>query len=112
MDGATSPDAVELPLACSLDSANGRARMERWQALAARASPSASRQGPLLEVRFPALPGVLRELEVLAAEERVCCSFVDWEVVGQVDGEIVLRVSAGPGSPDDVAPIVALFGLD
>lgn len=83
--------------------------MRRWQALAGTANPSAWRNGRMLEVHYQAGPGVQDELTALAAAEQECCSFVAWAVT-QEDGHPVLRVIAKPDSPDDVAPIAALFG--
>ena len=51
-------------------------------------------------------------LRWLAAEaERECCSFVAW-TVSQVGRDPVLLVTTDPSRPDDVAPIVAMFGAD
>ncbi len=84
--------------------------MHRWRALADVANPQASREGRTLEVRFEPAPGVRTELAELAAAEQQCCSFLTW-TVAEHDGAPVLHVAAKPESPDDVAAIVALFGV-
>lgn len=85
--------------------------MGRWQALAEQGRPSARRSGHRLEVRYQPAPGVRDELEALADAERRCCSFVAWNV--SLDGQHpVLRVTADPSAPDDIAPIAALFEAD
>lgn len=83
--------------------------MRRWQALAAAAHPTASREGRALEVHFEQGPGFHAELEELASAEQQCCSFVTWTVT-EDHGHPVLRVLAKPSNPDDVASIAALFG--
>jgi hypothetical protein len=98
-----------LPLACTLGSADGQARLDRWQVLHTSAAPVARMVGGALEVRYPSGPGVRQELEVLAAAERSCCGFVTWEVSDE-RGQPVLRVRAPSGAPDTLAPIAALFG--
>jgi hypothetical protein len=100
---------MELPLACALGPGDGQARMLRWRALAEKGAPRARRRGHRLEVRYRPEPGVGEELEALAAAERSCCAFVSWEVAEE-GGHPVLRVTADPARPDDVAPIAALFG--
>jgi len=102
--------AAELPLACTLGSDDGAARMARWQRLADTATPSPRRAGHQLEVRYQPGPGVREELEALAAAEAKCCSFVAWAVTQDGD-QAVLHVTADPRTPDDVAPIAALFGV-
>jgi hypothetical protein len=82
--------------------------MHRWEALSARGHVSARRRGHLLEVRYEPVPGLREELQALAAAERACCSFADWQVT-QAEDHVVLHVAADPGRPDDIAAIAALF---
>jgi len=98
-----------LPLACTLDAADGADRSRRWRQLAADAPPVARRTGGQLEVRYQPGPGVLDELRALAAAEAECCSFVTWAVTLQA-GDPTLVVSAPPGDPDRIEPIALLFG--
>ena len=83
--------------------------MRRWQVLVDANNPIASRDRGTLEVRFEPGVGVLDELASLAAAEQQCCSFVTWAVT-EDNGRPLLRVLAKPESPDDIAPIAALFG--
>ena len=100
---------AHLPVACALGPEDGRARVHRWQLLAATAAPQARRSGHRLEVRYAPAPGVAEELERLVAAERECCSFVAWAIT--LDGaHPTLRITADPQRPDDVAAIAALFG--
>ncbi len=109
IDADNNTARTMLPLACTLGSGEGSARMRRWQAVASKGRPIAQRRGHQLEVRYQPEPGVRDELEALAAAERQCCKFVAWDVIQ--DGQHpVLRVTADPSRPDDVAPIAALFG--
>ena len=84
--------------------------MQRWHDLSVVGAPIAHRVGNRLEVRYRSRPGVRDELVALAAAERECCAFVTWEVDADADA-VVLRVVADPATPDDVAPIAALFGI-
>ncbi len=108
MDTAGYAAHAELPIACTLGSDDGAARMRRWQALAEKGRPSARRSGHRLEVRYQPERGVHDELEALAVAERQCCSFVAWEV-SQDGRHPVLHVTADPSSPDDLDAIAALF---
>jgi hypothetical protein len=100
-----------LPVACALGADDGAERMQRWEALSATGRPVARRCGHQLVVAYRPEPGVHEELQALAAAERQCCSFVAWDVRQEAE-HVVLRVTADPGSPDDVAAIAALFGAD
>lgn len=114
-DGQDQPGVItrdphgELPVACTLGPNDGVKRMRRWQELADANNPIASRDRGTLEVRFEPGVGVLDELASLAAAEQQCCSFVTWAVT-EDNGRPLLRVLAKPESPDDIAPIAALFG--
>ena len=102
-----APD--RLPPACTLGPGDGPARLRRWEALAATASPVARLRDHELEVRYEPGPGVAEELRALIAAERVCCPFATWEL-DDADGRPVLRIAAASGSPDDLRPIAVLFG--
>lgn len=101
--------STPLPVACTLGAQDGSARMRRWKALADRVRPEALLSGHVLEVRYRSAPGVREELEALVAAERECCGFLAWEVAEEGD-DPVLRVTADPARPDDLAPIAALYG--
>lgn len=83
--------------------------MLRWQQLAGRANPAARRTGHVLEVRFQTGSGVQEELELLAAAEQQCCSFLAWNVAPD---EPVLHVTAPVDTPDVLEPIARAFGAD
>jgi len=103
-DGA----AVELPLACTLGPDDGAARLRRWRALAARFPPHAVRAPGRLELRWRLDPEAARELHALAGAERECCAFASWTVIR--DGaDTILRVTADPERPDDLAAVEHLF---
>lgn len=107
VDNLEGAEHVELPIACTLGPDDGRSRMDRWQQLAEKANPAARRSGRQLEIRFEKGPGVQQELELLAAAEQQCCSFVGWTVSAH---EPVLHVTAPVDNPDAVEPIALLFG--
>lgn len=104
-----SSDRVELPVACTLGLDDGAERMRRWQQLAGRASPVTRRIGRELELRFGQGPGVLDELQALAAAEAMCCPFVTWTVTVE-HRQPILRVIASESSPDDIDAIARAFG--
>ena len=97
---------TQLPIACMLDAHDGGERLARWRALAARGAPSVGREADALVVAYPAGQGVREELETLAAAERQCCSFAEWEVEHGTD-RVLLRIRS---HPDGLAAIAALFG--
>ena len=99
---------TDLPLACTLEAADGAERSRRWRQLAAVAAPVASRTEGRLEVRYQPGPGVLDELRTLAAAEAKCCSFVGWAVTEQA-GHPTLVVSAPADAPGNIEPIAAMF---
>jgi hypothetical protein len=111
MESADRPEVVQLPIACTLGPDDGAARMQRWEALSAKARPSARRSGHLLEVRYRPEPGIHEELQALAAAERQCCSFADWKVTQEQD-HVVLHIRADPAHPNDIAVLAHLFRAD
>jgi hypothetical protein len=96
---------TELPIACTLHANDTGERLARWRALSARGAPSVEREADVLVVAYPAGQSVAEELEVLAAAERQCCSFAEWEVEQDTD-RVILRISS---HPDGLAAIAALF---
>ncbi|MGI8528047.1 MAG: hypothetical protein ACR2KO_01075 [Geodermatophilaceae bacterium] len=103
-----TPGPRELPVACTLGPTDGIERMQRWQRLLDAADPAFSRAGNRLTVRFvePAgHSGVLAELEVLAAAERECCAFLDWDVSSA--GQPTLTITAK--SAEDLDAVAGLF---
>jgi len=99
----------ELAVACTLGTDDGPVRLQRWQHLHQTQPPQLT-DGELQD-RYQPGPKVLAELQDLVAEERVCCAFVRW-AVNEDSGQLVLRVTAPPGSPPDIEPIVAMFAAD
>jgi len=71
-------------------------------------SPTAQLTSGELEVRYQPGLELLAELQDLVDQERVCCAFVRWAVT-EDSGQPVLRVTAPPGSPQDIEPITAMF---
>jgi hypothetical protein len=108
MSGSQPLEPTELPIACTLDANEGGKRLARWAALSARGAPSLGREADALVVAYPTGHGVREELEALAAAERRCCSFAEWEVEQEPD-RVVLRIRS---HPDGLAAIVSLFGGD
>jgi hypothetical protein len=108
VESADSPQVAQLPVACTLGPDDGAARMQRWKALSARGRLGARRSGHLLEVLYQPTPGLREELQALAAAERQCCSFAEWEVTDE-DDHVVLHIRADPGRPADITMLAALF---
>lgn len=108
--GRADDQHADPPVACELGTNEGLSRMRRWEALGQTGHPRAHRSGRTLGVRYRSAPGVREELLALVAAERQCCSFVSWHV-DQTGPDLVLHVTADPATPDDVAPIAALFGV-
>ncbi len=106
---ATLQRHPEIPVACTLGPEDGTERMRRWQQLVQHAKPTTRRIGHQLEVQFRPGSGVRDELEALAAAEQQCCAFVAWTVAVDT-GQPVLHVTASSEQPDDIEPIMSLFG--
>ncbi len=108
MSDPESLEPTELPIACTLDANDGGERLARWGALSARGAPSVGRDADAIVVAYPAGQGVREELELLAAAERECCLFAEWEVEQHAD-RVVLRIRS---HPDGLVAIAALLGAD
>ena len=100
---------AELPVACTLGPEDGAQRMQRWRELVERATPAIQRIGNQLEVQFQPLRGAHEELAALAVAEQQCCAFLTW-TVGVDPEHPVLHVTAPPDQPDNIKPIIHLFG--
>ncbi len=97
--------SFELPIACSLDAGEGGERLARWRDLAVKGSPAVRRESTQIVVRYRRRPGVLDELEALAAAERQCCSFAEWHVIRDSEyAELHIR-----SDPESLAAIEALW---
>lgn len=57
---------------------SGVTRLRRWAVLARTARSSASRSGPVLEIRYRVGPGVWAELNALLVAEQRDCPFLSW----------------------------------
>ena len=80
----------ELPLACTLGTTDGAARLARWRALADDRL-TVRRTPDQLVVLYRSQHGVYEELEALVAGERECCSFAEWDVTRDAE-HVVLRI--------------------
>ncbi len=95
MVDARSSTLFELPIACSLDASEGGERLAQWRGLAAKGMSTVRHEPDQIVVRYRCLPGVLEELEELAAAERRCCSFAKWHVIHDTEyAELHIRSDA------------------
>jgi hypothetical protein len=99
------PDAGLV--ACSLEQRQLPERMQRWQALAARAALDIAANERGLRLILRAEAGVEEALDELVALERECCAFADWSV-RPTGAEIVLETTGA--SEESVAAVQAMFG--
>jgi len=80
--------------------------MARWQALADRCA-GVRRDANQVVVLYRPEAGVREELDALAAAERECCSFAEWQVTQDADHvALVIR-----SDPDGLATIAELFAV-
>lgn len=93
-------------VSCSLDRDDLAERAERWQRLAERAFRGCEQTDRGQRLEFRREPGVVEELNELAALERDCCRFAEWAVHAE-DGALALDVSAR--SAEGVAAVQAMF---
>jgi hypothetical protein len=94
-------------VACSLNTREQSVRGDRWRQLGARAGVVVTATDRGLQLAFGAGAGVEAELHELAALERECCAFADWEVRPEPD-RVLLEVSGK--SPEAVVAVQAMFG--
>jgi hypothetical protein len=94
------------PVACSLNQTNLAERTARWQALTARALRQTVPTSDGMRLVFAAGPGVVDELESLAALERDCCAFAAWSVRADA-GDVTLNVTGD--SEEAVTAVRSLF---
>ncbi|WP_056733529.1 hypothetical protein [Agromyces sp. Soil535] len=74
------PGDGRLPVACSLDAAEGGRRNEEWRRLDADYALERELRDGQLVVRYVDHPDAVRRLTELVDAERRCCAFVDWSV--------------------------------
>lgn len=99
-----TPPGGSPPIACALDAASMRGRMDDWQALLAHVDRRYPIEGGVRVTFTSSSP--LDELIRLAAAEQGCCPFFDFAITVDNRG-VALEVRA----PDDALPIVhSLFG--
>jgi hypothetical protein len=91
-----------LSIACTLDTGQGRERAERWKRLLDRARISALHQSDEVVLAFQPTAHTRAELSELIELERLCCSFLAWDLTETTD-MLVLRISAAASvAPEDV----------
>jgi hypothetical protein len=98
------PHPGELPIACTLGSVDGVARMARWRALSGARLDVRHEPDQVMVVYAPR-SGVHEELEALVAAERECCAFAEWDVTQGPDS-VILRIRA---DAQGLASIVTAF---
>ena len=86
-------------LACQLNTAELRARVDEWAALAARALVDRVQMTEGVQLRFRRQPGVEEELLRLVELERACCPFLVF-CVDANKNELVLSVRGPAGAAD------------
>lgn len=73
-------DDPRLPVACTLDAAEGGRRNEQWRRLDADYALERELRDGQLVVRYVDHPDAVQRLTELVEAERRCCAFVDWSV--------------------------------
>lgn len=84
---------IPLPIACSLESNELRARKSDWAAVLRRGFAGRTVTPTGVRLRFDPDESVEHDLERLVELERDCCAFADWRLSREADG-LVLDVSA------------------
>lgn len=90
----------DIPIACSLTSAELDQRREVLAALRARCA-EVQTAGNGLRLRFEAAPGVLADIARVIDLERQCCRFLRFQLDVQPDGGPVLLELTGPEGTAD-----------
>jgi hypothetical protein len=110
-DDGRDPLDGSFPEIAAVSPSPMRSRLWRWQVLVGVALVGVQRRGPILELRYRALPGVSAELAVLVAAEARHCPLLTWTLEHRYRGaeeQLVVRIEASKEHPDDVA-VIALF---
>ena len=87
-----------LPVACTLGAADGAQRLDEWKRISGAAGMGREVTAGRLVLRFRGSPDVGEELERLVSAERLCCSFLGWDLV-HVEGKWRVEIS---GSEDEL----------
>lgn len=98
----------DLPIACTLGSAELPARRREWEELCAGALESIEQTADGVRLSFRPVGDAEGEIRRLAALEAQCCAFADWTVRRGPAGP-VLEVTAGS---DGVTAVHALFQVE
>lgn len=69
-----------LPIACTLDAADGGRRLEEWRRLNADYALERELRDGRLVVRYAPHDDAARRLAALVDAEQRCCAFVDWSI--------------------------------
>jgi len=80
-----------LPIACTLDEADGGRRIEEWHRLDSEYALGRELGGGQLVVRYAPRADAVRRLTELVEAERRCCAYVDWSI-DRSDGGLRLVV--------------------
>jgi hypothetical protein len=107
-DDVEMTERASLPVACTLDAHDARARQERWALLTRQAAPTVERRDHAVVLQFPAAAGVYEELASLAAAESECCSFLTWEVAVQGDHP-TLTIASPAGDQSTLESVAGLW---
>lgn len=116
--GQSEPSTSPLPIACSLDLHDRRARLRRWQHLGQTAQLAARRCPASLEIDYQDQPETLAELVDLLAAERRCCPFLTWTLtqhdVTTTSPTPLLTLRISPTHPEtagELDNLAELFGV-
>jgi hypothetical protein len=78
-------NARELPIACTLDAAEGGRRVDEWRRLADDFALTRDLADGRLVVRYAQQAEAAQRLAELVEAERRCCAFVDWHIESSGD---------------------------
>lgn len=102
----TTDDKAEMPIACTLEAGDFKARTAQIEALASRHLRGVSRKPLSIELTYAteALP----ELRELVRKETECCAFLDFDLAESPDG-IRLKITAPEAARDAADTLFAHF---
>jgi hypothetical protein len=89
----------QVPVACTLGSADLGRQVDRWRKLYAAAGTDRAETDDGLRVRFRRDAIVERELRELVAVETECCAWADWTVEADARQLVLAVTSTGDGIP-------------
>jgi hypothetical protein len=102
---------TEIPIACTLDAAQMKARGEEIRALGRAGLIGVERDENRVTLRFRADPTIREGVASVVAAESLCCAFLDFTLADEEDAT-VLTIAAPEGGDATMRDLADLFAAE